>query len=30
MKGRAKRKAQRRAKTAGLQSNSINLGPRGE
>ena len=30
MKGRAKRKAQRQAKTAGLQSNSINLGPRGE
>ena len=30
MKGRAKRNAQRNAKTAGMQSNSINLGPRGE
>lgn len=30
MKGRASRKAKRQAKTAGLQSNSINLGPRGE
>ncbi len=30
MKGRASRKAQRQAKTAGLQSNTINLGPRGE